>query len=275
METIYNWADVIIQSFVRMGERLSSGLVNLLGALLILLLGWLFTKLVVFLLKKLLKTIRIDKLTEKLNDTKLFGENTMKFELSYVVTEFVRWIMYLVFIIIAADIMQWTAISIEIGKLLSYLPQLFVAVALFIVGIYIAGFIRRAVRGVLLNFHIYGSRTISTIVFYIIVVIFTITALNQANVDTSLITGNVFLIVGGVMLALAIAFGVGSIKVVNKLLLGWMLQKKYAVGTTLTIGEISGKVVSVDLISVTLDTGKKKVVVPIKELADNTLEIKE
>ena len=41
--------------------------------------------------------------------------------------------------------MSWEIVSKEIGNLLRYLPRLFSALALFMVGIYIAKFVKNAI----------------------------------------------------------------------------------------------------------------------------------
>jgi len=275
METIYNWADVAMQAFINMGEQLSSGLLNFIGAVLVLFVGWLITKAVVYVVGKLLKASRVDKLTEKIKESNIFGEAKINFEVSYVITAFVRWIMYLVFIIVAADIMNWTIVSNEISNLLRYLPQLFSALALFIIGLYIANFIRKAIKGLFESLNLSGVNVLSSIVFYIIVVIFTIAALNQANIDTSIIANNITIILASILLTVAIGVGLGSRDVVKKLLFTYYARKNYNVGDKIKVGDISGEILAIDSVSVTLKTQTSKVVIPIVEMTETKVEIKE
>jgi len=275
METIYNWADVAMQAFISMGEQLSSGLLNFIGAVLVLFLGWLITKAVVYVVGKILKASRVDKLTEKIKESNIFGEAKINFEVSYVITAFVRWIMYLVFIIVAADIMNWTIVSNEISNLLRYLPQLFSALALFIIGLYIANFIRKAIKGLFESLNLSGANVLSSIVFYIIVVIFTIAALNQASIDTSIIANNITIILASILLTVAIGVGLGSRDVVKKLLFTYYARKSYNVGDKIKVGDISGEILAIDSVSVTLKTQTSKVVIPIVELTETKVEIKE
>ena len=74
--------------------------------------------------------------------------------------------------------MEWEIVSVEIGKLLGYLPKLFSAIALFMIGLYIASFIKKAVLGLFESFDLQGGSMISSFVFYIIIVTITITAIN-------------------------------------------------------------------------------------------------
>ncbi len=272
MKTIYEWHEIAIAAFSQIGEKLSSGLINLIGALVVLFIGWLITKFIVFLLRKLLNASRINRLTEKIGSTEWF-KNSFKVDVVYIITFFAKWILYLAFIVIAAEIMQWTVISNEITSLFNYLPNLFIAIALFLVGVYVADFIKKALQGILASFKLVGAETISAIAFYLIVIIFIITALNQAKIDTSIITSNLVIIVGGVILTLAIAIGVGSIETVQKLLLTHYTRKKFKVDDSIKVGDIKGIIKTIDATTISIETSDKaEVCMPIKEFTSSKVE---
>lgn len=273
METVNEWTNLTIESLTAMGEKIMTALPNILGAIVILILGWIVTKIVLFLLKKILKFARVDKLTEKLNELKILGDSKIKFSVTKVITVFVKWIMFLVFLIIAADIMNWEVVSKEIGNLLRYLPRLFSAIALFMIGIYIAKFVKKAIKGFYESFDLSGSKIISTLVFYIIAVIVTITAMNQAGIDTTVVTNNVTIILGAFLLAIAIGFGLGSREVIRDLLRTFYTRKNYELGDQVKINQLEGIVEAIDNISMTLKTEKGKVIIPIKDVVENQVEI--
>ncbi|WP_027392447.1 mechanosensitive ion channel family protein [Aquimarina latercula] len=274
METITEWKDLTFQSLTAMGEKIMTALPNVVGALLILLIGWLVTKIVVFLLKRVLKFVKIDKLTEKINQMKLFGKSDIKFGVTNAIVIFVKWIMFLVFLIIASDIMNWTIVSEEIGNLLRYLPRLFSAIALFMIGIYIAKFVKRAIQGFYESFDLAGSKIISTLVFYIIAIIITITALNQAGIDTTVVTNNVTVILGAFLLAISIGFGLGSKEVIGDLLRTFYTRKNYEIGDKVKINDIEGSIEAIDNICMTLNTKDGKIILPIKDVVESQVEIK-
>ncbi len=272
MKAIYEWQEIAVAAFSQIGEQLSSGLINLIGALVVLFIGWLITKFIVFLLRKLLNASRINRLTEKIGSTEWF-KDSIKVDVVYIITFFAKWILYLVFIVIAAEIMQWTVISNEITSLFSYLPNLFIAIALFLVGVYVADFIKKALQGILGSLKLVGAETISAIAFYLIVIIFTITALNQAKIDTSIITSNLVIIIGGVILTLAIAIGVGSIETVQRLLLAHYTRKKFKVDDSIKVGDVKGTIKAIDATTITIETSDKaEVCMPIKEFTSSRVE---
>ena len=273
METISQWKDITIQSLTSMGEKIMTTIPNIIGAIIVLLLGWIITKIVVYLLKRIFKFAKIDILSEKINDLKLFGKTEINIPVTKAITVFVKWIMFLVFLIIAADIMNWTIVSQEIGNLLRYLPKLFSAIALFMIGIYIARFVKKAIQGFYESFDLAGAKIISSLVFYIIAIIITITALNQADIDTTVVTNNVTIILGAFLLAISIAFGLGSKEVVGDLLRTFYTRKNYEVGDHIKLEGTEGTVEAIDNISMTLSTAKGKLIIPIKDVVESKVEI--
>ncbi|PHQ61399.1 MAG: hypothetical protein COC08_04945 [Maribacter sp.] len=273
METITKWKNLTLDSFSSMGEDIGSGLTNILGAMIVLIIGWLITKLVLIILRKVLRIVKVDKLTEKINEMNFFGKSDVKFKVSAIILSFVKWIMFLIFLIVAADIMNWSIISSEIGNLLRYLPKLFSAIALFMIGLYIASFVKKTILGVFESFELSGSKIISTIVFYVIIVFVSITALNQAGIDTTIITNNVTIILGSFLLAISIGFGLGSKEIIGDLLKTFYARKNYAIGDKIKLNGVEGIIESIDNISVTLMTEKGKTIIPIDEVVSNKVEI--
>ncbi|WP_291785529.1 hypothetical protein [Cecembia sp.] len=268
MQTVTDWAEVTLNAFLKMGEQLSSNLLSVLGAVIILVLGWLITRLITFVLGKVLEKSKIDGLSKKLNESKSFGNSKIEFDLSKVILAFVKWIMYLVFLTVAADILNWTVISNEITNLLAYLPRLFSALALLIIGLYIANFIKKAIKGFLEAIAFSGAGLVSSIIFFIIAVIFILTALNQAGIDISVITGNLIIIVGGVVLTLVISIGVGSIELVQKSLYTYYVRRNYSTGDHVTFKNKKGTILSIGNLTVVIASEEGELHIPIKDFAN-------
>ena len=116
----------------------------------------------------------------------------------------------MVFLILGSDLLGLSIVSSEVGKLISYLPKIFSAFIIFGFGLYLANTVRQSIQQMIKSLEINGSRLISTIIFYIIVAIISITALNQAGINTDVITKNLSIILGAFLAAFAIALGLGT-----------------------------------------------------------------
>ncbi|GMN08422.1 hypothetical protein MTsPCn5_38110 [Croceitalea sp. MTPC5] len=273
MDKITQWSDLTVASLKTMGEKTLSTLPNILGAIVILIVGWIITKIAVYLLKKVLKLARVEKLTAKINEQKILGDSKIKFNITNVVVVFAKWILFLAFLIAAADVMNWEILSREISNLLGYLPKLLSAIAIFMVGMYIAKFVRTAIDGFYNSFDLAGGKIISNLAFYIIAIIISITALNQAGIDTTVITNNVTIILGAFLLAIAIGFGLGAKKLIGDILLTFYTRRNYEVGDKVNIAGREGVVKAIDNISMILENEKGKIIIPIKEVSESQAEV--
>ncbi len=274
METINEWKDLTFNSLITMGRDIASALPKIIGALIILMIGWIVTKIILFVLGKILKLAKVDTLSEKINEMDLFGKGGFTFDIAKIILGFVKWLLLLVFLIVAADILSWEIISTEIGNLLRYLPRLFSALALMMIGLYVGNFVKTTVKKLFDSLEFAGSNVVSNLLFYIIVIFISITALNQAGIDTTIITNNITMILGAFLLAFAIGLGLGSRDIITDLLRSFYTRRTYAVGDKIVIGEHSGTVEAIENNSLTLLTKGGRYVIPIKDVASAKVEIK-
>ena len=273
MDTINQWKELSFNTLSTILDNIAVALPNILGAIFILFVGFLFNKIVRLIVKRIFKIGKIKEVSEKINDTEFFGEADFKINIEKIILGFIKWFLLLVFIIIAADIVKLTIISTEIANLLRYVPQLISAVIIFVIGLYGAKFIEKTLIKIFKSMDFNGSKLVSSIVFYIIMIFVTVTAVNQAGIDTSIITNNFTLILGAFLLAFALAFGLGSKTIVADLLKTFYARKNYAVGDRIKMNTIEGTIESIDSIFVTLKTENGKLVIPIKEITENRIEV--
>jgi len=275
MEKLGEWKNMAFDTLSTILRDIASALPNILGAIIVLIFGWIISKIIRAILKKVLRLANISKVSDKINEANLFGESKVKINIEKIILGFVKWVLVLVFIIVAADIMKLSVISAEIANLLRYLPVLLSAMVIFMVGLFAAKMIKKALIGIFESMGFSGSKLVSGIVFYIIVIFVTITALNQARIDTTIITNNFTLILGAFLAAFAVAFGLGSRTIVASLLQTFYARKNYAIGDVIKVNEIRGTIEAIDNLFVTLKTETGTLIVPIKELVENRVELEQ
>lgn len=253
-------------------EHVYGFLPKLIFAILFIFICWILLKLILFVVKKSLKFTKIDYLTKKLNDIPLF-DSSINIEPVKIILIFVKWFLILMFIIIGSELLNLDLISNEIGKLISYLPKFFSAIIILIFGLYGANYVKKSVRGLLKAMDINGSKLISNIIFVLLSVIVCILVLNQAGFNTDIITNNLFLILGAFLASFALAFGLGSRDIILRLLLGFYSRKHFYVGQRIIIEEKEGVIIAISDISLVVAFEDKKIVYPVKYIANNKIEI--
>ena len=254
-------------------SQLLSVIPKILMAIGFIILAWVILKVVNYILKRILKFSKIDSLTTKLNEAELFGKNDYDIVPSKIVLKFVRYLIILIFIIIASESLGLTMVSEGIASFIGYLPVLISALLIFVVGVYLASIIKKAVQDTFKSLEVKGSNLVGNIVFYAIVVVVSITALNQAGIDTEIITSNLTLILGSVLLSFTIAFGLGAKDIITRLLFGFYSRKNFETGQRIKTKEIEGVIQQIDNICITIKTTEGVVVLPIKKFVDQKVEI--
>ena len=262
---------VNLSLFEDMWQELLKFMPKLIAVIAVLIIGWLLIKIVSFLIKKALKFSKIDILAEKLQEIDIFKNVSIK--PTIIVVKVVKWILLLLMLIIISDILGLQMLTDGIASFMGYLPRLFSAIAILMIGIYIANIIKNAIKSLFKSLDLGGSNVIGSIVFFAIVVIVAITALNQAGIDTEMITSNLTLILGSLLLAFTIAFGLGSKEIVQRLLFGFYSRKNLNVGQKIKIGGIEGTIEAIDNIYLTLITDDGKFIFPIKEVNDTIIQV--
>lgn len=275
MEKVSEFKDVAMQSLTSMWLEITNVFPNIIGALVVFLIGWIITKIIVKIIKKVLKLAKVNKLDDKLNEIEIIEGKQLNFDTVKVVSNFVKWLMYIVLLITASDIMGLEIISTQISELLGYLPKLFSALIIFVLGLLFANFVKNGLRSLFESMDLSGGKMISQVVFFLMLTFISITALNQAGIDTEIITNNINMIIAAFLLAFAIAFGFGAREVVGKLLKAFYARKTFEVGQSITFKNEEYIIDSVENISVVLKNSKGKLIVPIDEIVENQVQMQD
>jgi len=258
--------------FTELGSDAASGFVRFLGAALVLIIGAIVSKVVQKVILKILKSINIDKFGDKLKDIDMFA--SLDFLISEVLAKLVYWVIFFVFIIAATSILQIDALSQTMVDLIGYLPKVLSAIVIFLVGVFIANVIKEFITNTALAMNIGIGRIIGVIVFYFLVVMFIIVALNQAGIDTRILNENIQLILGAVLLAGALGYGLSSRDLMSNMLGSYYIKDKFSAGQKIKFSNYEGIIISKTNTSITIkkDNGNK-VVIPLSKIAREEVEI--
>ena len=275
MENLNGFKQTAMDSLTTMWLEISKIFPNIIGTLFVLIIGFFITKLVVKIIKKVLKLAKVNKLDEKINEIEIVEGKNLNFDTVKFVSTFVKWLMYIMLIIMASDIMNLTIISVQIGELFAYLPKLFTALVIFILGLLFANFVKNGLKSLFESMDLSGGKMISQVVFFLLLTFISVTALNQAGIDTEIITNNINMIIAAFLLAFAIAFGLGAREVVGKLLKTFYARKTFEIGQSIIFQNEGYTVESVENISVILKNYKGKLIVPINDLVENQVQVQD
>jgi len=274
MEELSHTSEVLLESFKSFGQQFSAALPSVIGAVLILLIGWIVAKIVSGVIGRILKVVKFEKLADKVGVNGMLEKSNIKMDAGGLICKFIYWIMMLLVIITASDALGWNAVSREISKLIGYMPQLLAAIVFFIIGVYIATFVKDLILGATRSLGISAGKVIGSFVFYMLIILVTLTALDQAGVKTDIITSNLLIILGSIMLAAGISYGFASRDVLSNILGSYFSRRTYSVGQTIDIDGNRGKILTISNVAVTLQlSDNEQLVIPSAQLINKQVKI--
>ncbi|WGH75327.1 hypothetical protein P8625_14820 [Tenacibaculum tangerinum] len=264
----------ILSPFKNAFQEIINSLPIVAGFLAFVIVSWLIIKVFLYLVRKALAKTKIDEWSKKLRKTEIFGNSTINIVLTNVILGVLKWFLIFIAVMIGAEMFNLSVVSEGIRSFFAYLPKLLTALGIFVTGAYLGTVAKKAIQSMFKSFEISGGNFVGNIAFYLIVVFLSITALDQAGVDTSVIKSNLTLLIASILLAFSIAFGLGARDIVLRLLFGYYSRRNIAIGENVITNDVEGVVIAVDNICVTIKTTEGKVVLPIKDVVDNKIVIK-
>lgn len=264
----------ILKPFKDIFQQIVNSLPTVLGFIGFVIVAWLIIKVFLYVVRKALTKTKIDEWSKKLSKTEIFGNSTINIVLTNVILAVLKWFLILTFVMAGSNIFGLDVVSDGIKSFFAYLPKLLTALGIFVAGAYLGTMVKKAIQSMFKSLEISGGNLVGNIAFYLIVVFLSITALDQAGVDTSVIKSNLTLLIGSVLLAFTIAFGLGAKDAISRLLFGYYSRKNIGIGEKVVINDIEGVVTAIDNICLTIVTVNGKVVLPIKEVVDSKIVVK-
>ena len=185
---------------------------QLIGALVILIVGYIIAKVLQAIVGRVLQAVGFDSWMEQGGIKQFFDRAQTNQTPHSILGLLVFWFVFIIAITMAADALGIPQVSAVLGQLIAYIPSIIAAILILILAALLANFLAGIVRGAT------GSDMLSSIARYAIIVYAAFAALTQLGIAVQL-TANTFLIVlGAVALAAAIAFGIGGREVARDVL---------------------------------------------------------
>ncbi len=179
--------------------KLAPGVV---AAVVILIVGFIVAEIVYKVLIKLFEKVKMDKfLVHKTAISRVIGN----LKLSNFLATILKWFTFVLFLPPAAALVQLRSISTFLMDLAYWIPNLIVAIIIILLGLFAANYVSE-------KMHETKAKSVGVfaeLAKFIIIIVVAMMALRQIGIDVSLAENSFLIILGGVMLALAIAFGLG------------------------------------------------------------------
>jgi len=183
----------------------------LIGALLILIIGYIIAKVLQGIVTRVLQSMGFQGWMERGGIKQFFDRSQTRQTPLSILGKLVFWLVFFIAISMAVDTLGITAISEVLAQFIAYIPQIIAAVLILILATLLANFVAGIVRGAT------GSSIAGSIAQYGIIVFAVFAALTQMGIAEELIAPTFLILLGSVALAAALAFGLGGQNVAQRL----------------------------------------------------------
>jgi hypothetical protein len=200
---------VVVDPVKAMLVKVMSYIPAIIGAVVILVIGWLIAKLIEAVVIRILKAVRLDIASDKAGMAKILAQGEIRLTISEIIGVLVYWIIILMAITSALNALNLTIAADLMAKLVEYVPNILGAVFALIVGSILANFVATIVRTTASNAGIAKAKMLGQLTQVVLIVVAVVMAIEQLRIASTLIVLAVNVILISIGLGIAIAFGLG------------------------------------------------------------------
>lgn len=248
---------------------------NLMGAIVILVIGIVLAKVAATVVKRLLGAVGVDKLAARLQSIDVVARADIKVSFAAILSQVLYYFLVLLTLVAATDVLGLPIVSNLVSQAIEYLPNLLAAMIILVIGAILADALREIAVVTCRSLGIPAAGMIGSIVFWFVFVALLVTAMSQAQLQTDFVVANLSILLAGLALAFALAYGLAARPLMGGFLAQFYNRGKVNVGDRIRIGPEEGVIRSIDRASFTLDADGQMVIVPLSKLQTETVRVLE
>ena len=201
MQTVFDPLQTLIRAAVSKAP-------SLLGALLLLLLGSFIARWLSHWIDRLLTMTKLDENIDKIGVNEVLHKLGLGRSVTALMGFLVYWLIFLAFLLSAANVMQLTVVSEFLEQIVLFLPKMIAAVLVLGGGLFLGHFASEVVERSAQANKIKGAGMLAQATYGIVIVFSAIMALQRLGIDTSVVSQSMQIVIGSIGLGCAIAFGI-------------------------------------------------------------------
>jgi hypothetical protein len=210
MLAVIEWNNLIVEPVREMLTKIMAYLPVLLGALIILVVGWIAAKIIRSIVSGALKVVHFDSLADKAGISEVLRKGNLKTSARQVVSGLVYWLIILMVLVMVVNALGLPKASDVLASLFAYVPKVIAALFVLVIAMFLATFVSGIVRIAAGNAHLPKPELLAGVSRWAILIFAVTIALAQLGIAALLVTTTFNIILGGIVLGLALAFGLGG-----------------------------------------------------------------
>lgn len=218
---IRDTSEAIIYSLYNALMRFVSFLPALVGALIILIVGWFISGFLANLIERGLKAVGLEGAVERSGIGDFVRRSGTKMTVSGVIATLIKYFIFLIFVQAAANVVGIPQLTEIINRIILFIPNVVVAMTIIVVGSLIAKFLSGLVRSSVSELGVGNPNLLATLTQYVVIGFAVIAAIDQLGIAATLVNTLLIGLIGSVALAVGLAFGLGGREVAAQITQNW------------------------------------------------------
>jgi mechanosensitive ion channel-like protein len=226
---VSNWFEAVVVSITAALVNLLSFIPALVGAIVILVIGWIIAGVLARLVTTVLQRVGFESAAQRTGVTEfLMKSGARGWTASRVLGELVKWTVRLVFLEAAASALHLEVVTELINRVVLFVPNLVVALVVLMVGALLARLLSGIVRGAAAEAGFSNPSLMGKVAQTAVLAFAVIVAVSQIGIATAIVNTLFMAVVGAVALAAALAFGLGGRDVAAEIWRQWYQRSRGA-----------------------------------------------
>lgn len=268
MEKVFDWSAPIVAAWSSMVQKLLEFLPQLVGAIVILVVGWLVAKAVRALTVRLVKSF--DRVSNFVGLGDVVGAKNINESFVTILGNVIFWLVILFFVTAASNLIGLNMFAGWLDRLIGHLPNILSGALIILAGIVFGNLVNDATRTAASSLpsrqRILLARTAQAFTVITMIVI----GVDQIGIDITVLITVFAIVIGALLGGVAFAFSLGSRTLVSNLLGARYLNKDYRVGEAIRISGLEGTILEISSIAVILETDAGKATIPAKVFSEES-----
>lgn len=260
MDAFSDLKGYLFDSLGQLVQNLADYLPNLLGAVALLVVGFILAALARWAILRL--GAGIDRLVQAVGIVSV--HTRLKWPVADILGWVLYWIIVLLFIRASLASLKLPSLAELLGRLLNYLPMLLIGAVVIFAGVIIGNALRDRIVSGARSIGMEQAGLLGTLARFIIIILAVIVGITQIGIDVSLFAHIFTILVAAVVGAVALAFGLGAGPTVSNIISARYVSRNYDVGQDIRINNIQGRILEILPTGVVLETDAGRTFIPAK-----------
>jgi len=271
--TVRSTGDAVFNAFDTALSTLFAYIPRLIGALIILVIGLIIGRLVGTIVTKALRVVHFDQVADRAEIGPLLRNAGVTMDAAALVGAIAKWFIYLIFFQVGANTLGFTQLTTILNEILAFLPRIVVALFILLIGALVANILAQVVRGSVATSRLGNPGVLSSLARYGVLTFAFVAALSQLEIAPAIVNALWFALIGGIVAALALAFGLGARETAGSIAAGQLIKGDFTSGSSINMDGQQGTVEQVGTVYTTIRIGASTLKVPNIELARKTVQV--